>query len=208
MATVIDIRSIPLYEILGAPLLAMVQAETQAAQATAQFIQKIGFHSADDGDDHTEENVKIGELRTVTFRYSKMGLDGEDDEFQVAIPVLAIIPIPAIQISEATVNFAVEVNAAVKLETNTPVSAPDVKGQDNSVESRIVGFKGALARSDSKTAMKVEIKLKQADVPVGMQALFRLMEQGISSSNKPKPETPSSEDQPGAGTTSRTRKKP
>lgn len=208
MATVTDITSIPLYQILGAPLLAMVQAETQAAQATAQFIQKIGFHSANDGDDPTEDNVGIGELRTVTFRYSKMGLDGEDDEFQVAIPVLAIIPIPAIQISEATINFAVEINAAVKLETNTPVSAPDVKGQDNSIESQIVGFKGGLARSDSKTAMKVEIKLKQADVPVGMQALFRLMEQGISSSNKPKPETPSSEDQSSSGTTARTRKKP
>ena len=96
-----DLSSVPLYQIIGAPLLALVQAETQAAQATANFIQQVGFYDDEEG---------ISRLKVVTFRYSKTGVDGNPIEFVVEIPVLSIVPIPTISVREATIDFAVEIN--------------------------------------------------------------------------------------------------
>ena len=180
MADVTDITSIPLYQILGAPLLAMVQAETQAAKTTAQFIEQVGFYTEQEAE-ASGSTYHYGDLRTVTFNYTKTGVGGEETTFKVAIPILSIVPIPAIQISEANVDFAVEINDAVELDSKTQVSVPDSEEQDDSIESKLVMFKAGLARSDSKTAMKVTMNVKQADTPVGLQALFRVMDQGISS---------------------------
>jgi hypothetical protein len=177
VAEVTDITSIPLYQILGAPLMAIVQAEVQAAQATVEFIEKVGFKRVAEG--HPENHY--GDLETVTFKYSKTGVGGTVVDFKVEIPLISIVPIPAIQISDAKIDFAVEVNDAVKIDSKVKLSVPKDKAQDNSIESDLVLFKAGIASRDSKTAMHVTINVKQADTPVGMQALFRVMEQGISS---------------------------
>ena len=180
MTNVTDITSIPLYQILGAPLLAIVQAEIQAAQTTTQFIEQVGFYTEEEaealGDGH-----HYGDLRTVTFSYTKTGVGGQETTFKVSVPIISIVPIPAIQVKEATVDFAVEINDAVELESNTQLSVSPASNQDDSIESRLVMFKAGLASSDSKTAMKVSMTIEQADTAVGMQALYRVMEQGISS---------------------------
>ena len=176
MAEVTDITSIPLYQILGAPLAAIVQAEIQAAQATVEFIEKVGFKPVEG---HPENHY--GDLQMVTFKYSKTGVGGKVVEFKVEIPLISIVPIPAIQISDAKIDFAVEINDAVKLDSNVRLSVPPKKDQDSSIESEMVLFKAGLASKDSKTAMNVTINIKQADISAGMQALFRIMDQGISS---------------------------
>ena len=38
-----ELQSLPFHQIIGAPLLALVQGQAQAAQATAEFIDRIGF---------------------------------------------------------------------------------------------------------------------------------------------------------------------
>ena len=178
MAEVTDITSIPLYQILGAPLAAMVHAEIQAAQATVEFIERVGFHNPSES---TNPELHYGDLKTVTFRYTKTGVGGKTLDFQVEIPVISLVPIPAMQISDARIDFAVEINDAVKLDSKVRLSAAKEKGQNNAIESELVMFKAGLASRDSKTAMHVTINLKQSDTPVGMQALFRVMDQGISS---------------------------
>jgi len=86
-----DITDVPLYQIIGAPLLALVQGETQAAQATARFIQEIGFETSPD------EPLQFGRLKTLTFRYSKISVGGTITELEVEIPVLSThIPHPQV----------------------------------------------------------------------------------------------------------------
>ena len=38
-----ELYSLPFYQILGAPLIALVQADAQAAQISSEFIETIGF---------------------------------------------------------------------------------------------------------------------------------------------------------------------
>ena len=267
-----DITDVPLYQIIGAPLLALVQGETQAAQATARFIQEIGFESAyasydlsviennppdtgtsqvfvvktgteygrvcifdgsgrrvvDTGSSGFDSgsNLKVllddwegnqatqtlskrrelieqllqrlnqtlgidpkSRLKVVTFRYSKTSVGGSVTQLEVEIPVLSIVAIPSLQIREAEIDFAVEINSLAEVDAPTIVSIPEVSGRDSSLaikkdsslKPEFVGFRAGLARQDSKSAMKINIKAGQADTPVGLLTIFRLLDQGISS---------------------------
>lgn len=179
-----DITDVPLYQIIGAPLLALVQGETQAAQATARFIEQVGFEE----DEVTEGGaLRYGRLKVVTFRYSKTGVGGNVTNLEVEIPVLSIIPIPALQIREAEIDFAVEINSIVELDSPTAINTDRLPGtkQDSSLDPKLVAFKAGLARQDSKSAMKINIKVGQADTPVGLLTLFRVLDQGITSREVP-----------------------
>lgn len=173
-----EINDVPLYQIIGAPLLALVQGETQAAQATANFIEQVGFEPSEANDDGT---LRYGRLKVVTFRYSKTGVGGNVTQLEVEIPVLSIVPIPTLQIREAEIDFAVQINSLVELDSPTVINIPKVAGQDSSLEPKFVAFKAGLAREDSKSAMKINIKVGQADTPVGLLTLFRVLDQGITS---------------------------
>lgn len=175
-----EINDVPLYQIIGAPLLALVQGETQAAQATARFIQEIGFDPSEAEGSETD-SVQYGSLKVVTFRYSKTSVGGNVTQLEIEIPVLSIIPIPALQIREAEVDFSVEINSIVELDAPTAINVPKISGQDSSLEPKMVAFKAGLARQDSKSAMKINIKVGQADTPVGLLTLFRVLDQGVTS---------------------------
>lgn len=180
------ITEVPLYQIIGAPLLALVQAETQAAKATAHFIEHVGFDSSETTGD---ELFHYGNLKVVTFRYSKLDVGGKENVVEIEVPVLSIVPIPALQIREAQIDFAVEVTSVVELDYPSAIHVPRLQsGADSSLEPKLTAFKAGLAKENSKSAMKISINVGQADTPVGLLTLFRVMEQGITS--RVVPETP------------------
>src|SRR5439155_11165165 len=97
-----DIRSLLLFEIIGAPLVAIVQAQIQAARATVEFIEKVGFITEGE---HKASELDIGSLRMAEFRYSKLDENGKTAEFVAKIPVLSLVPIPGIQVKNAKISF-------------------------------------------------------------------------------------------------------
>ena len=186
-----DINDVPLYQIIGAPLLALVQAEAQSAQATARYIQEIGF------DNSPDNPLEFGNLKTITFTYTKMSTSGNITTLEVQIPVLSIVPIPSLQIKEAEIDFAVEVNSLVELSvptainsypvnptSNSQVSTDNIK-QDSSLGPELVAFKAGVSSRDSMTAMSIKLKVVQSDIPNGLLTLFRILDQGITSSEVP-----------------------
>jgi hypothetical protein len=191
LATISDPSSVDLYAIIGAPLLAIVQAEAQAAQATASFIEKVGFEppSGNAGD------LAYGRLKMLTFTYSKLTAGGDRAVFEVEIPVLSVVPIPSLEVRDATIDFSVEVTDVVRLDEPTAINAratgtaspvddasdgTPVLGRDRSMNSELVAFKGSLGRHDSSTGLKIHLEVGQAATPTGLLSLFRLMEQGVN----------------------------
>lgn len=87
-------------QLIGGPLTAAAQASTMLANSTANFINTVGF-------DNT------GKLRTAVFAYQKRSIneDGTSnlDEMKVDVPMLAIVPIPNLQIDEVNILFDMEV---------------------------------------------------------------------------------------------------
>lgn len=203
-----------LYQILGAPLHALIEAESAAANATAAFIEQVGFAEDDEPPNIPEEEKKsrrhVGKLRTLSFHQERLAGDGSMTKYKVEVPLLSIVPIPALQIKEADLEFYAKIvaigprtplRATAAGESGKGTSADQDKDIElvspNVLEMKHLEMKALLGRGQpgaptvpqSAFDMQVHIKIKvvQADPPAGLSRLFNLMEQSISSTPVPKP---------------------
>ncbi|MEQ9062780.1 MAG: DUF2589 domain-containing protein [Vicingaceae bacterium] len=175
-----ELQSIPFYQIIGAPLLAVVQGQTQAAQATAEFIQRVGF-------EEQEKIDGIGNMRMVVFSYQKPGADGILQTFTAEVPLLSLIPIPSIQVKNADFEFNIKVTDIQNSDTKSVLVTKDAEVGDWLSKGR-TEFRATMGKMSASSAeqtvdlqMKVSIKAEQADVTAGMAHLFRVFDQAISS---------------------------
>lgn len=200
----IEQTALSLYQLLGAPLYALIEAETYAANATADFIERVGFeHPSEKAEKSTYAD--LGKLRTLTFVQQRRTSEGEGASYKVEVPLLSILPVPALQIKEADLEFYVKIidmvsgsqPATVKGTKKTRTTSTEESNEMVPTGSRNVptpprlDMKAMLGRGQPiaphtpQTAfdMQVHIKIKvaQADVPAGLSRLFNLMEQSISS---------------------------
>ena len=194
-----------LYELIGAPLMALVDAESQAAKATANFIKEMGFSvTHPDNEDSAPED--FGDLKMVTFRYQKRGVDGKPLSFKVEVPLLSLLPIPALQIKDAEMEFLAKIIDYPKRHQIKPKEDEKTQSEDQSVSAEEEQAKkyslaelpgrdlkatfGADYPDDSTSrqrrldmVIKMKIKMQQADVPAGLGSLFNLMQENISISS-------------------------
>lgn len=96
--------------LIGAPLGAAADASVQLAHSTADFINTVGFD-------------KNGKTRTAVFKFNQIGKneDGslENQEMSVDVPLLAIVPIPNLQVDEVNILFDMEVKQSEKSESSS-----------------------------------------------------------------------------------------
>ena len=177
-----------LYQLMGAPLQALVEAETNAAFATARFIREVGFsEKVPEGDEHVMED--FGSLRMVIFKHEKIDANGEKRVYKVEVPLLSLVPIPALQIKDANLDFYVKI-------VDNPKVTQSIETEEEEKKLHLKGFsaspprdlKGTIGRTQTdisrKSALdmqiKVNIRMEQADVPAGLGRLFNLMADNVS----------------------------
>lgn len=93
-------------DLIGTPLSAACTANLRLAQATADYIQAVGFQI----DDSTGKPGK--EIRTAEFRYSVPGADNKPVEYAISTPLLAIVPIPSLKVNLVDITFDMEVRSS------------------------------------------------------------------------------------------------
>ena len=185
-----EMHSLPFYQIVGASLLALVQGQAQAAQATAEFIERVGFVGAGETPNGEADEVgnHLGQLRMAKFSYQKRADDGTAQTSEVEIPILSMIPIPGIQIKEADLEFFVKITDIQKEAAQTAVHSENGNNEEWLAPSR-VEFRAAMGRMESAASttehridfqMKVSMKVEQAEIPTGLAHLFRVMDQAIT----------------------------
>lgn len=177
--------ALSLSQLIGAPLHALIYAEKQAADATAGFIKSVGFEpdvgsqpapgSAQSPLDAGGEQHRLGAMRMAAFRRTLP--DGT--VHRIEVPFLSLVPIPALQIKQAEIEFAVKVIDTIPLR-------PANGGPPGTGLAPPIDVKGAVGRPigqgsrQSETQMKVKITVQQADVPGGLARLFNLMDEQVS----------------------------
>ena len=192
MAVIKELRSLPLHEIIGAPLAAIVQAQAQAARATVEFIEKVGFIAGEKRD--TE--LDIGALRMAEFRYKKADETGAAAEFTARVPVLSLVPIPGIQVKTARISFVAKITDAVSEKSdNAQQQRRALAGEKTETASWLkpvlTTLRGSLAPAAQTNAksgqairgsgeLKIEIELEQMPFAPGLEKLLNLMEQAIN----------------------------
>lgn len=206
-----ELSSINFEAMLGGPLMAVVNAQAQAAMTSVDFIKQVGFQpeAADTpGAPSTREPIY------VTFTYPKEvspyqpAVDEERDEegnvvtpaqsaraavtqeMELKVPILTMLPIPFIRIEETTIDFNAKINSVESRETSSAFKA------DASAEASIYYWIGSASlkvstsyqsktRSGQETqrtySMKVHIKAVQDEMPAGTEKLLGILENAISS---------------------------
>ena len=170
-------RSFSLYQLIGAPLMAMVQGQAQAAQATAEFIERIGFVASND--DSTRR------LRMIAFRYTRPGPDGKPRPWRLDVPLLSLVPIPAIQIREGHVEFAVRVSDVGSSPSRVSVSEPS-RGEHDWLGPGRAELRGTIATlrlngtgERNNVQMLVKMKIEQATLAPGIVEIGRVFKHAM-----------------------------
>lgn len=171
-----------LSQLIGAPIHALVDAEAQSAMATARFIRNVGFKSLGDA-----ETSDFGDLQMARFRTIQRGEDGQEQSVEVQIPLLTLLPIPALQIQDATLEYIVKViqteslpearaeaSRALGEGTQLPIEAPATMRATFASEPRPGG------RRSMDMLVKMKVRIEQADMPAGLARLLNLASESVS----------------------------
>ncbi len=206
-----ELSSIDFESMIGGPLVAVINAQAQAAMSTVNFIKEVGFKkpSAEEeagGDTSTEEPIY------VTFKYPKElspyqpavpadpsatpPVEGSPavpavyETHELKVPILTILPIPFIRIDLATIDFNAKINSVEYRKTDSRLKV------DSSLEAKAGWLWGSaklkVSTSYQRTtqqgntvnrtySLAVHVKAVQDEMPAGMEKILSILEGAITS---------------------------
>ena len=162
----------PLRDLLGVLVRDLIDAEAQAAQATVDFLRRVGFVG-----DRTDDANDWGQLRFVRFSFSIPDLESGTKTRTIRVPLLSLLPIPLQQIDQAEYDFFVRVEEVRADVTHTmPATGGDV-GVAVDLLCDIAPQDLASAKATADPRVHVKLIIKQSDLPVGVASSLRRIEQ-------------------------------
>lgn len=162
--------------LIGGPLTAAADASVLLAQSTADFVNRVGFDA--------EKNA-----RKVQFSFQKKepDVDGSinQSEMKVDVPLLAIVPIPNLQIDEVNVLFDMEVKQCEKSEQSLDVGAKIEAGlQVGPLKVSITGSVSAHSSntrsSDNSAKYHVDVRATNHGTPEGLARVLDMMAANVA----------------------------
>lgn len=172
-----------LKQLIAAPLIATLEADAMTTAGYIDFLKEVAFEAG--------ENGGLGKLRTFTFQYHQSDSGGKMLK-TVEIPVISLIPIPLLQIKEATFDFDIRILDSVTEQTEREFSFDGENEKPDNNENKM-SIRAALApqsgksnetKDSSLTAnMKVHVVMQQADMPAGLANLLSLSAHNMSIEN-------------------------
>jgi uncharacterized membrane protein YgcG len=175
-----ELSSIDFENLIGGPLVAVVNAQAQSAMATVNFIQSVGFY--------TDDNEKT-QVVNVDFGYSKKvaGASGTEEtkNFELHVPLLAIVPIPYLRVEETTIDFLAKITSVQEREVLEETKASGglkAKAHWGWGSARLVVncSNQRSSRTGEKVqreySMGVKVRAVQEEMPAGMEKLLAMME--------------------------------
>lgn len=182
-----------LAQLIGAPIHALVDAEAQAAMATARFIRAVGFTgNPDDGDGMGD----LGDLQMARFTRRRRNADGTEDDVEVQIPLLSMLPIPALQIKDAELDYTVkivqtEAMPSREAEVNRLMGPKRMGPLREGPATLRATFARDARPSDRRSVdmlVKMKLRIEQADMPGGLAQLLALATETSRQTPLPPPE--------------------
>jgi hypothetical protein len=159
----IDLRSLPLHDLLSAPLKAAMDAQQQASLGLISFIIDAGFI----GDEKERQSVRM-----VEFNYTRAGRDANGKQTTVdtrlRIPLLAMISLPHLEIEKLNVNVLLGLQSVEENESSPKLNIPPVLRKKYSF---LQGHSNLIVSPTSRTSMKETTKTTRPyDLEITMTA--------------------------------------
>lgn len=176
MAIAEQFAGLDMEQLIGEPLRAAAGASTLLADTTANFINKVGFDEA-------------GKVRTAAFVYQKRSVneDGTSnlDEMKVDVPMLAIVPIPNLQVDEVNILFDMEVKQSERSESSLDMGAT-ISGTVNlgvvkvSVTGSVSAHQSNTRSSDNSAKYHVDVRATNHGTPEGLARVLDMMAANVA----------------------------
>ena len=192
------LSGIPFGTLIGAPMCAAIDAQGQAAMETVKFIEAVGFATTTTG---TPPNVTTTTTtQNVTFSYQKSvppvppSTTPTLSNWTLSVPLLVIVPIPFLRISNMTIAFTANIQAdsstSVTNASNTSFSANLSASAGFSFFSAKLNASVSNSSSSNATAnstynvqytMGINVTAEQDSMPAGLQAILNILTNSIAS---------------------------
>lgn len=193
---VAELSQIPFSQLIGGPMKAAIEAQSLAAQTTIEFIQQVGFKtdaSAAPTDlmfGNRDADASAGELRNVSFTYSKSDENGTVNDFTLTVPFLSIVPIPYIRIDEMTIDFSAKLTDAIERNVNSSFALDaSVGGSYSTAFSPVkLDFRVSASYQKNKSMtqnqrreynLDIHVRAMQDNMPAGLSRMLDILEQSI-----------------------------
>ncbi|TCI92289.1 DUF2589 domain-containing protein [Tenacibaculum sp. M341] len=200
-----ELNSLDFNVYIGGPLQAAIEAQTEASMATVDFIKEVGFAKDDD-------DSKPDALRYVDFEYNKSipnphlgktadqlsdeGLPGTtdttteflDSKVRIKVPFLTMLTVPSIRIDEVNIDF----NARLSSTETKDISSEFGASAELGLKFRRIRFKASASykrntsqgiKVDKTYNLGVRVKAVNDELPVGLERVLDLLEDGIATVN-------------------------
>lgn len=176
MAIAEQFAGLQMDQLIGGPLSAAADASTLLANSTADFINRVGFDAE-------------GKVRNVAFGYQKRtpNEDGTStlDEMKVSVPMLAIVPIPNLQIDEVNILFDMEVKQSERQESATDLSATmNASANFGIVKVNVTGsvssHQSNTRSSDNSAKYHVDVRATNHGIPEGLARVLDMMAANVA----------------------------
>jgi hypothetical protein len=164
--------------VIGAPLQAAITAQAMAAKSTWEFIQEVGLQTDESGNKSAVN---------VTFTYQKGG-----ELVKLIVPILTIVPIPAIVVTDIEIAFKANINASAS-QASEQSESTNIGGElsggakvgwgpfsiDANFKANYSSKKDSKATQNSQYSVEytqdVTVKAAQAGIPAGLATVLNIL---------------------------------
>lgn len=202
-------KGLPMGDLIGGPLMAACDAQVRLANATATFIQQVGFRpktpdqmkALSDPNNPQPFSAADMDVRTVAFRFNRPAAGRETttaadgttnvptETVELEVPLLAIVKIPSLAINTVDITFDMEVkNSERTSETE------DKKGSFSAdasvgwgpfslkvhVEGSVATHQENTRQTDQSAKYHVEVHAEDKGMPEGLARVLDLMNTAIA----------------------------
>lgn len=160
-------------DLLGSLMGSLIDAQSQAARATADFILDVGTIEKD------LSGVIANELNSVSFKYKKYNANGDLDDFSLQVPILSLVEIPSISVKNAKFSFYYDVRTDQNQKVSETITGQDRRG----LFKRPVLLSGKVNRETNTTAnitknggVKIDVEIERSAMTPGLERILDMLE--------------------------------
>lgn len=185
MAVGDELSTLNFDSMIGGPLNSMIRAQAQSARTSVDFIRSVGFQAADG------ENPNP---TMVTFEYEKPVANPDADggyqtqQYKLTVPILTMLPVPFIRVSETNVEFNAKINSIQESTTaysdtvNASTQGSVGWGPFSAQIQASYSHQGSTvdgSKVERTYSMSVSVKAVQEELPAGTERLLHILESNI-----------------------------
>lgn len=176
-----ELNSLDFSKYIGGPMQAAVDAQNSAALSQVNFIQEVGINTEKDP---TTGVITSQSLRMIDFSYTRKNNEGAEESVTLQVPFLTMLSIPALRISEMTIDFNCKLNS---VETHDESEALGISGSLSANVWKVkLNVSAAYQQQSSSTekvertySMKIHVRVVNDEMPTGLDRLLDILESMI-----------------------------